>query len=62
MAVKVNNVLCPQNHACPAVLICPTGALTQTGKAAPEVVAELCTDCGQCAEFCPMGALEQATR
>ena len=59
MAVKVNKLRCPQNHACPAVRVCPTGALKKTGKNAPEVVAELCTDCGQCVAFCPMGALEQ---
>ena len=60
MAVNVSKSRCPQNHACPAVRVCPTGALKQTGKAAPEVLAELCTDCGRCVAFCPMGALEPA--
>lgn len=60
MAVKVIQSRCPQNHTCPAVRICRAGALRQTGKKAPEVVVEKCTDCGECVTFCPMGALQQA--
>lgn len=49
---------CPQNHPCPSVNICPTGALKQNGYAAPYVEKELCTECGQCVNFCPMLALQ----
>ena len=48
---------CPQNHKCPAVEVCPTGALTQQGVAAPDVDYEKCVACGKCADTCPMKAL-----
>jgi ferredoxin len=48
---------CPQNHTCPAVRLCPAGALSQKGWAAPVVDRELCTDCGLCALQCPYRAL-----
>lgn len=48
---------CPQNHPCPSVRICPVGALTQKGVAAPDVNAEKCIKCGKCVNFCPMRAL-----
>lgn len=48
---------CPQNHPCPAVRLCPVGALKQTGFAAPVVDYDLCINCGKCARACPMGAL-----
>lgn len=57
--VKVEISRCPENHTCPAVLICPVGALEQTGYAAP-TVNENCTSCGKCVTFCPMSALKPA--
>ena len=39
---------CPQNHPCPSVRVCPTGALSQKGFAAPEVDMEKCIRCGNC--------------
>jgi ferredoxin len=48
---------CPQNHPCPAVRLCPAGALSQKGWAAPVVDSGLCTECGLCALQCPYGAL-----
>ena len=48
---------CPQNHPCPAVRVCPVGALTQKGFAVPEVNYDLCIACGKCSNFCPMRAL-----
>ena len=49
---------CPQNHPCPAIRVCPVGALSQSGFSAPVVDYELCVACGKCSEYCPMGALE----
>ena len=54
----VNPARCPQNHACPAVAVCPAGALKQTGFQAPTVDPDTCTRCGKCARVCPMGALK----
>lgn len=59
MAIVVEKRYCPQNHRCPSVSVCPVGALTQVGFAAPQVDKEKCIDCGKCARFCPMGALRE---
>ncbi|MBR0598282.1 4Fe-4S binding protein [Sinanaerobacter chloroacetimidivorans] len=55
LVVKVSR--CPQNHPCPSVRICPVGALSQKGNAAPEVNEDICIKCGKCVKFCPMRAL-----
>lgn len=55
LAVKKSR--CPQNHSCPSVRVCPVGALSQKGSAAPEVDMEKCIKCGKCVRFCPMRAL-----
>lgn len=48
---------CPQNHACPAVKVCPVGALTQNGFDAPTIDHEKCIKCGRCSNLCPKKAL-----
>lgn len=48
---------CPQNHKCPAVQVCPVGALTQKDFEAPKINHEKCIKCGKCAKFCPKKAL-----
>ncbi len=62
MAVLVRERYCPQNHRCPSVRLCPTGALTQRGFAAPVVDESKCTDCGKCTRYCPTGALRRQAR
>lgn len=57
MAIAVIKRKCPQNHPCPAVRVCPAGALNQEGFNAPMVDESKCTSCGVCAGYCPMGAL-----
>jgi Fe-S-cluster-containing hydrogenase component 2 len=57
MSIAVNENRCPQNHRCPAIAVCPFGALTQDGYGVPKVDEEKCTSCGKCAKRCPMGAL-----
>ena len=48
---------CPQNHPCPAVKVCPVGALVQTGYLAPVIDQNKCIKCGKCSNFCPKKAL-----
>ena len=48
---------CPQNHPCPAVKVCPVGALSQDGFHAPTIDHEKCIKCGKCSNFCPKKAL-----
>ena len=58
MKLEVIDKLCPQNHRCPSVPICPFGALIQVENKAPIVDEEKCTKCGKCVRSCPMGALQ----
>ena len=55
--VKVIIEKCPQNHKCPAISVCPVGALSQKDFEAPAVDGEKCIGCGKCSSFCPMKAL-----
>lgn len=51
--IKIENEKCPQDHECPLVRICPSGAITQNGFAAPKVDQEKCIACGRCVMVCP---------
>ena len=53
----VSKARCPENHPCPSIRVCPTGALSQRGFEAPAVDQDKCVKCGKCVKFCPMGAL-----
>ena len=55
LIIKTEN--CPQNHPCPAVKVCPVGALSQNGFDAPIIDCEKCIRCGKCSNFCPKKAL-----
>ena len=48
---------CPQNHKCPAVKVCPVGALSQKDFEAPKIDYDKCIRCGKCSNFCPKKAL-----
>ena len=57
MSLEVIKDRCPQNHKCPAVMVCPVEALSQETIEAPTVDQDLCIECGRCVEFCPQRAL-----
>lgn len=57
MKIIVDKNRCPQNHPCPAVKVCPVGAIRQNGTAAPVIEHEKCIECEECVMFCPMGAI-----
>lgn len=56
--LTVNLNRCPQNHRCPAIRVCPVGAISQMGNSAPIVDMDKCIKCGKCADFCPLRALK----
>lgn len=56
--LEITKEKCPQNHKCPAVNVCPVGALSQKDFEAPTIDYTKCIKCGKCARFCPKQALE----
>lgn len=51
--IAVNKSTCPQNHPCPVVRLCPTGAITQPDiYSAPVVDQSKCTECMRCTMAC----------
>jgi len=56
--MKVNPKRCPQSHRCPAIKVCPSGAISQTGFGLPVIDQNLCTECETCVKYCPMGAIQ----
>src|SRR5512142_3358679 len=50
--IAVQSQYCPQNHRCPTLRACPTGALQQQGYDAPTIDAETCIECGRCVSSC----------
>jgi ferredoxin len=58
MDLVIREKLCPKNHVCPAVKMCPVDALTQEGMSTPAIEREKCIACGKCAKACPTGALQ----
>lgn len=59
MGKRLNVIIerCPKNHACPAISVCPVGAISQEGFNAPSINEEKCIKCGKCSNFCPKKAL-----
>ena len=53
----INNDNCPKNHACPAVKICPVGALSQNGFNAPVIDYGKWIAGGTCSNWCPTMAV-----
>ncbi|HEX9062719.1 MAG TPA: 4Fe-4S binding protein [Clostridia bacterium] len=58
MKINVDKNRCPQNHPCPAVRVCPVGAIKQAGFNAPTIDLEKCIKCKKCILFCPMRAIQ----
>lgn len=59
MAIIVDKNLCPQNHLCPSVMVCPVKALSQDGFKAPKVDENKCILCKKCVKYCPRKALKE---
>ena len=57
--MKVDSKRCPQNHPCPAIRVCATKAISQSGMGLPQIDQSKCTNCGKCVSFCPMRAINK---
>ena len=49
--LKIITKNCPQNHKCPAVKVCPVGALSQSEFEAPKIDYSKCIKCGKCSSI-----------
>lgn len=57
MPVVVDRNICPHNHKCPLVNLCPVEAISQNGSDYPQFDAEKCIECGICIDNCPKEAV-----
>lgn len=55
--IKNNYRKLSPKHKCPAVNVCPVGALSQKDFEAPIIDYDKCIGCGKCSNFCPKKAL-----
>ena len=62
MALTIDAQLCPQNHRCPMIAICPAGAISQQGYALPQIDPERCIECGKCIKYCGKQAVYKANQ
>jgi Fe-S-cluster-containing hydrogenase component 2 len=60
MRIVVDKNLCPQNHLCPAIKVCPVNAIKQDGFNLPIINENKCIKCKKCIMFCPMKAIKEA--
>ena len=60
MAYIVSGQLCSQNHRCPIIRVCLSGAINQDGYGLPVIDKSKCTECGKCQKYCPTGAVRKA--
>ena len=60
--IQVDRNLCPHNHVCPLIKVCPVGAISQNADGFPVVDHSLCIECGKCVRNCPMKAMRQTEK
>ncbi|MFA6768714.1 MAG: NifB/NifX family molybdenum-iron cluster-binding protein [Parabacteroides sp.] len=58
MAAIVDKNICPHDHLCPLIKICPVGAISQETDGYPVIDEILCIECGACIRKCPMKAMK----
>jgi ferredoxin len=60
--LTISSTACPQNHRCPLMRVCPTGAISQDGFGLPIIDEEKCIECGKCVKYCPLNAVISNTK
>ena len=56
--IRVDKEICPHNHVCPLMKLCPVDAITQDAEGYPVIDYDLCIACGTCVENCPKQAMK----
>ena len=56
MSFYIDSMICPQDHACPLIKMCPADAIHQNKNGLPIIDEEKCVKCGKCARQCPKHA------
>lgn len=59
MSLHVDAAICPQNHRCPLIKICPVQAISQDGYGLPLIDENKCIECARCLRSCPMHAISR---
>lgn len=59
MALAIDAWLCPQNHRCPLLDVCPWEAISQQGYGLPAIDPEKCIECGKCITHCGKQAVHK---
>lgn len=60
MRLYISPDICPQDHVCPLIKICPVQAISQPGvPGLPVINNEACIMCGQCVLACPKKAVTE---
>lgn len=49
--------ICPQDHVCPLIALCPVNAISQNENGLPVIDDVKCIKCGKCARTCPKHAV-----
>ena len=57
--ITVDRAICPHDHVCPLIKLCPVGAISQGEDGYPIVDHEKCIECGKCVLKCPMKAMKK---
>ena len=57
MIFNIDPKICPQNHVCPLVDVCPADAIHQDREGLPVFDEEQCIKCGKCLRRGPKQAV-----
>lgn len=56
--IRVDKEICPHNHVCPLIKLCPVDAITQDADGYPVIDYDRCIECETCVENCPKHAMK----